>query len=482
MKRKKTTKDLLFVFALVLMIMVVTRSGKGGMARFAAGLAMKKTTTPKSNSSVNNIRNKKMKASTSAIAKTSKIVTPETKVNPKRRRLSTPSTESVASHHIRQEKSVEDVRRKLLFSLPDDIVIGVVQNRPSKRNRSPYVADVLIEEEGQQQREVLVHVPNLDMGGKCVPGTKILMKPARDKKGNLVGSNAINPKYGTPKCEYIAQLIRVDDTERCRLRQQEEDGSTKDSYDIYYYEPTWVGAHPSLGETIAEQLISQNLLGPNFPKVKSYQREVRNVGGTDMRVDFLIEHDDITLPKRIVEVKTVVDTDYSCMASPSPGTMKCVYINDEIPYQRTAIFPWGTGNQKGPNGEKVVSARAIKHVRELTKLVDKGKDDNNNKKNKHTKNATTTVEKYDATILFVVIRGDAKYFRPNHEACPSFAKYLKEAKDVGVQVLATQVVWGEEKDNELGNCYYYMGDDEEGEDVKGRGGKVGGNLLDIKWP
>ena len=469
MKRKKTTKDLLFVFALVLMIMVVTRSGKGGMARFAAGLAMKKTTTPKSNSSVNNIRNKKMKASTSAIAKTSKIVTPETKGNPKRRRLSTPSTESVASHHIRQEKSVEDVRRKLLFSLPDDIVIGVVQNRPSKRNRSPYVADVLIEEEGQQQREVLVHVPNLDMGGKCVPGTQIVMKPARDKKGNLIGKDAINPKYGTPKCEYIAQLIRVDDTARCR----KDDGSNESSQ--YYYEPTWVGAHPSLGETIAEQLISQNLLGKNFPKVKSYQREVRNVGGSDMRVDFLIEHDDPTLPLRIVEVKTLVDTDYASMAPPQEGSMKCVYLNDELPYQRTAIFPWGTGNQKGPDGEKVVSARAIKHVRELTKLVKEKKKTDDTKKN------TSAENSFDATILFVVIRGDAKYFRPNHEACPSFAKYLKEANDAGVQVLATQVVWGEEKDNELGNCYYYYDNDDEkeGEDGKGKGGR---NLLDIKWP
>ena len=71
--------------------------------------------------------------------------------------------------------------------------------------------------------------------------------------------------------------------------------------------------------------------------------------------------------------------------------------------------------------------------------------------------------KYDCTILFVVVRGDAKYFRPNHEACPSFAKYLKEANDAGVQILAKQVIWGDEEAKELGNCYE-------------------GNLLDIKWP
>ena len=38
-----------------------------------------------------------------------------------------------------------------------------------------------------------------------------------------------------------------------------------------------------------------------------------------------------------------------------------------------------------------------------------------------------------AAVMFVVIREDAVSFRPNHEACPSFARYLKEASDAGVQ-------------------------------------------------
>ena len=149
-----------------------------------------------------------------------------------------------------------------------------------------------------------------------------------------------------------------------------------------------------------------------------------------MRADFLIQHDETesSLP-RILEVKTVVDTDYS--PSAVPARAKCVFTSDQVPYQRAAIFPWGQSNQKGPNGEKVVSARAIKHVQELTKLV--------------------ASKKYDATVLFVVIRHDAKCFRPNHEACPSFARYLKEAQEAGVQILAKQVYWGEGDD--VGKCF-----------------------------
>jgi DNA-binding sugar fermentation-stimulating protein len=297
------------------------------------------------------------------------------------------------------------------------LVPGILRNRPSKRNRSPYVADVYLETE---DREAICHVPNLDMGGKCVPGAMLLMKPARDKKGNLIGKEAVSPKFGTPKCEFIAQLLYVDELG-------------------LGYEPTWVGAHPSLGEKIAEELVAKNLLGPGFPKVKSFQREVRNVGGADMRADFVIEHEDESLPPRILEVKTVVDTDYSTSATPE--RTKCVFTSDREPYERTAIFPWGGCNQKGPDGENVVSARAIKHVRELTRL--------------------SQTRDFDATLLFVVIRNDAKAFRPNHEACPSFARYVKEAEDAGVQVLAKQVFWGEGVD--IGKCFE-------------------GPLLDIAWP
>lgn len=79
-----------------------------------------------------------------------------------------------------------------IFQLPDDLVVGTLQCRPSKRNRSPYVADIVLEGE---ERVALAHVPNLDMGGKCVPGAKLLLKPARDKKGNLVGKLTLGRNF-----------------------------------------------------------------------------------------------------------------------------------------------------------------------------------------------------------------------------------------------------------------------------------------------
>ncbi len=413
--------------------MVVTRSGRGSLSSrglatvsaFAPSSSSRETRQSKPAVTSRRLSNNNAKASLvgslAAVKGENPTKSKRAKEKPETKKTSkTKKTATAKANTTSASKILTDHNQNFLLSLPEDIIIGELRKRPSKRNRSPYVGDVWLESE---QREAIVHLPNLDMGGKCVPGAKLLMKPARDKKGNLVGKDAVSPKYGTPKCEFIAQLLRYDESD-------------------LGYEPAWVGAHPSLGEKIAEQLVGRNLLGSTFPKVKSFKREVRNVGGTDMRADFLIEHEDSSLPPRILEVKTVVDTDYS--PDSVPDRAKCVFTSDKVPYRRTGIFPWGNSNQKGPDGEPVVSARAIKHVRELTRMVTEDSKD------------------FDCTVLFVVIRHDAKAFRPNVDACPSFARYIREAKDAGVQVLAKQVVWSEDEEN-LGKCFE-------------------GKLLDIDWP
>mmetsp|Transcript_17714 Transcript_17714/g.39282 ORF Transcript_17714/g.39282 Transcript_17714/m.39282 type:complete len:110 (+) Transcript_17714:412-741(+) len=60
-----------------------------------------------------------------------------------------------------------------------------------------------------------------------------------------------------------------------------------------------------------------------------------------------------------------------------------------------------------------------------------------------------------AAVIFVVIRQDALLFRPNQEACPSFAKYLREAQAGGVKLLAYSIGWGEEGEGgDLGKAIF----------------------------
>uniref|UniRef100_A0A7S1FTJ9 Uncharacterized protein n=1 Tax=Corethron hystrix TaxID=216773 RepID=A0A7S1FTJ9_9STRA len=73
-------------------------------------------------------------------------------------------------------------KRDPLLKLPSDCVTAKFICRPSKRNRSPYVADIFVP---SLDREAICHVPNLDMGGKCFPGVTLLVKPQRDRKGKM---------------------------------------------------------------------------------------------------------------------------------------------------------------------------------------------------------------------------------------------------------------------------------------------------------
>ena len=62
-----------------------------------------------------------------------------------------------------------------------------------------------------------------------------------------------------------------------------------------------------------------------------------------------------------------------------------------------------------------------------------------------------------AAVLFVVVRADARHFRANEEACPSFARYLREASAAGVRVLAHQVRWEEGKAFSVGSLPVQLG-------------------------
>ena len=104
-------------------------------------------------------------------------------------------------------------------------------------------------------------------------------------------------------------------------------------------------------------------------------RKVTTSESGGYRPDFRATHADGSAT--LIETKQVVDTDYNlstahAAANEQPGHP--VYArNTTTPsmggdYERAGIFPWGKRNQKGPDDELVVSARAIEHVRELAEI------------------------------------------------------------------------------------------------------------------
>ncbi|HEV2531418.1 DNA/RNA nuclease SfsA [Phenylobacterium sp.] len=127
------------------------------------------------------------------------------------------------------------------------------------------------------------------------------------------------------------------------------------------------------------RLVAEALAQGAIPELTGYathRREVRY--GANSRVDFLLEHPD--RPPAWLEVK-------NCHLRRS-GTL--------------AEFP------------DCVAARSLKHLKELTVMVEGG---------------------HRAVALFVVQRTDCEAFAACHELDPAFARGLGEAADAGVEVL-----------------------------------------------
>ena len=154
----------------------------------------------------------------------------------------------------------------------------------------------------------------------------------------------------------------------------------------------------------------------------------RQVTYGDSRVDFELtdySQGDKTKARSLVEVKNVVCSDVAASLAPEKtGPNHCVITSESEEYSRTAIFPWGRIGQTF-EGNKVVSERAIKHLRNLGNL-------------------TATDEHMNAIVLFVINRSDCEHMRACHEQCPTFAAELKKTAEKGVLVTSFRVRWTRE--------------------------------------
>lgn len=286
---------------------------------------------------------------------------------------------------------------------------GTVLRRPSEHNKSPYVADVKLDHGGA---EVIAHAPMLDLGGLLKPGTVVRM--TKSKPGG--------------KTSHAVQLVRVEEVE-CG-----EDGHE------------WVGAHPSLGNSVARALldrgfVSEAALGYSATEetplsIASEVTMAETAEGETVRADFVVDN-------VVVEVKSCVCADYQKASAPQV-TKKDRYvtvISEDEPedYKRAGLFPIGKRGQDF-EGQKVVSARCLKHLRHLAKVaggqVEHKLDKKLTEQDEHERKTFKA-----AVLLLVVNRGDCLTFRPCSEACPVFAHEFKAAQEAGVKVVAAGVRW-----------------------------------------
>lgn len=201
----------------------------------------------------------------------------------------------------------------LLLTL-ENLVEGKVVKRPSAFIKTPYVADIALDE---GSRSILGHTASLGCCGLADAGASVLMAKIEQKQDE-----------GGLRCEYRVYLSLI----HSELEKEQRE--------------IIVGIYPKLAEDLTEKALNLNLLS-RLQNIQCYKREtVIYVPNTiDSRFDFAgIDENGTSF---LLEVKTVP------LAKPKE--------HDTTGETKTAYFPDGYRKKKGD----VVSPRALKHINEL---------------------------------------------------------------------------------------------------------------------
>jgi DNA-binding sugar fermentation-stimulating protein len=211
--------------------------------------------------------------------------------------------------------SSQPSQSKPIYSLPAPLVRAKVLARPSKINKSPYLADIEIDGAAAG----MAHTPALGCCGLIAAGATVWVMPAPSSKS--VSS-------------YVIYLV------------EEADGNI-------------ICAHPTVANEVAAGMLAAGIV---VPGLRDIRREVV-AADTECRFDFCgMDTDGI---RTIVEVKSapIADT-VDCM--PRDRAKALTEAGPNPP--KMAIFPHGNRRK-----DDVISPRALKHTQTMHGLVESGK-------------------------------------------------------------------------------------------------------------
>jgi len=161
---------------------------------------------------------------------------------------------------------------------------AIIINRPSKTIKSPYLADIIIEDTNTSETTELAHSPSLGLCGLIINETQVMVSTCEE---------------GCRKSKYTIELVYINNV-------------------------GWIGANPQYGNKIFSSFINK------FSEFDEYKIEKAEVKVLNSRLDFLLVND--KNEKFYVEVKNVPLVDNSDKSN-NKGLI-------------SAIFPDGYKNSK----------------------------------------------------------------------------------------------------------------------------------------
>lgn len=208
---------------------------------------------------------------------------------------------------------MEFVSNTPLITLNNLVQVDIIK-RPSSSCKTPYVADILINDEPH-----MAHCPALGCCGLSDKGSTVIVSPIKDKKEHS-------------KCTYRVELAIIEERNRKMI----------------------IGINPKIAESIMYRMLETKVCP--FLEVQDFKREKTLLNS---RFDFMgTDTDGRTF---VMEIKNVPLADYVDV----PKKDRKKYETDNIPYEnKIAYFP--DGYRK--NATDVVSPRALKHIQELQEI------------------------------------------------------------------------------------------------------------------
>ena len=206
---------------------------------------------------------------------------------------------------------------KILLEI-ENIESCKILNRPSKISKTPYVADIII-----QNSIFQAHSPSLGCCGLCEKESKVFAYPLESK----TKKKAI--------CSYRIFLSEIYEEDKEHLG--------------------YIGIEPKLAENLVEEVLKKNYFS-KINNIKFFKREVKIL---DSRFDFMgIDNNDETF---IIEVKNVPLADYADISEKEKRNLNFDNKNFD---EKISYFPDGYRKKKG----ELVSERAYKHIKDLMKI------------------------------------------------------------------------------------------------------------------
>ena len=267
-----------------------------------------------------------------------------------------------------------------MFQL-EDLIEGKIVKRPSKFIKTPYVADVLINENSNEERkEVIAHSASLGCCGLA------------DANASVLITNITTSSKKDIKCSHRIYLSIY------------KEGANEEI----------IGIYPKLAEELVDSALRQNLLS-SLKNLKNWRRETTikiPVLGVNSRFDFSGQ-DENGMPF-IMEIKNVPLADYEDVTAKERKKINFVGrdFNSKVSY-----FPDGYRKKSSDP----VSPRALKHIRELESI--------------HLSDT-----RIRCILCFVIQRSDVNRFTTSL-IDPEYKAAVKKAHESGVEILTMVVKW-----------------------------------------